>query len=174
MKISDRPTVQVEIDIDAPRSVVWSLITDPARMGEFSPENLGGTWDLPHAGPAVGARFTSRNRWEGMEWETTSIVVQCEPERVFSFAVSDVEQPSATWRYQLHPRKGGGTRLVESMEFGPGPSGTTARIAEVPDKEEFVIAARTLEHAEHMRTTLDRIRETAEREANAERPSSPA
>lgn len=163
MRLADRPTVQVEIEIDAPRELVWSLVVDPTRMGDFSPENRGGAWEAPWTGPAVGARFVARNRRGEMEWETTSTVVQCEPDRAFSFVVGDPEQPSTTWRYQFHPRRGNGTRLAESMEFGPGPSGTRARVAQVPDKEEEVVAARTAEHGRNMMATLAAIKASAER-----------
>jgi hypothetical protein len=162
MRLSDRPTVQAEIDIDANAAVVWTLISDPTRIGTFSPECLGGTWDRDDQTGGLGARFTCRNRWAGREWTTTSTVTQWEPERAVSWIVGEPREPSATWRYQLHPRKGAGTRLVEFMEFGTAPSGTTARIAEVPAKEEFVIAARTAEHRRNMELTLEAIRSAAE------------
>ncbi len=164
MLISDRPTVQVEINIDAPRQLVWALVTDPARMGEFSPENLGGAWDDPWTGQELHAQFTSKNHWGDNERTTTSTVVQCAEGRVFSFVVGDPRNPSAIWRYQFHPTKGGGTRLVESFEFGSGPSGTSARIAEVPDKEEYVVAARTAEHSQNMLGTLHAIKAEAEKQ----------
>lgn len=162
MRLEDRPTVQVEIEIAAPRELVWSLVVDPTRMGEFSPENLGGAWEEPWTGPAVGARFVARNRRAGLEWETTSTVVQCEPNRVFAFVVGDPENPAATWRYQFHPRRAEGVRIAESVELGPGPSGLTARIAMVPDKEEEVVAARAAEHASHMAATLTALKAAAE------------
>lgn len=162
MRLSDGPTVEVEIEIDAPREIVWALVTDPARMGDFSPENLGGSWDEPFTGPEAGASFTSRNRWGDREWEMTSTVTQAEASRAFTFVTGSPDDPGAIWRYQFHPRKGGGTRLVESMQFGTGFSGTRARILEVPEKEEFVIAARTLEHRENMGRTLEAIKKVAE------------
>jgi uncharacterized protein YndB with AHSA1/START domain len=163
MNLADGATVQVEIEIDAPRETVWALVTkDPTRMGQFSPENLGGSWDHPHTGPEVGARFTASNQWNGMEWSTTSTVTQAEPNRAFSFVVGDPAEPSATWRYQLHPLKGGGTRLVELMQFGTGFSPLKERILEVPDKEEIVVAVRSLEHADNMAQTLEAIKQAAE------------
>lgn len=48
------------------------------------------------------------------------------------------------------------------MEFGTAPSGTTARISEVPEKEEFVIATRVAEHHRNMERTLLAIKTEAE------------
>jgi hypothetical protein len=76
--------------------------------------------------------------------------------------VGDPDEPSATWRYQLHPLRGGGTRLVEFMQFGTGFSPLNARVLEVPEKEEIVVAVRTLEHRENMRRTLEAIKKAAE------------
>ena len=94
MRLVDGPTVQLEIEIDAPRSTVWELVTDPAAMGDFSPEYLGGEWDPPFDGPAVGARFTGRNRREGATWQTTATVVECERERIFAVRIGEADAPS--------------------------------------------------------------------------------
>jgi len=180
MRLSDRPTVQCDIQIDAPRGIVWSLVTDPARMGEFSPENTGGAWDPPHTGPALGARFTAGNARADMHWRRTATVIQCKPDRVFAFAVTDPGDPAAdparpiaVWRYQLHPTRSGGTWLVESVEFGTAASPLTARIAEVPDKEEHVVAARCAEHLRNITTTLHAIKAGTERLAEARAPAVP-
>jgi uncharacterized protein YndB with AHSA1/START domain len=165
MRLADRPTVQVEVEIEAPRDVVWALVADPERMGEFSPECDGGSWLDGADGPAVGARFVGRNHRGDRAWETTSTVVQCEPGRVFAWAVGDAGDASATWRYQFHPLKGGGTRLVESVEIGPGPSGLTAAVADAPDKEEAMVANRTDEHRRNMEATLARLKAVAEQDA---------
>src|SRR5688500_9083278 len=126
MRLMDGPTVQVEIDIDAPRHAVWGLVTDPAAMGDFSPEYLGGEWVPPSEGPALGARFTGRNNREGVTWETTATVVECEPERIFAFRIGAADAPSTTWRFQFHPTKAGGTRLVQSCALGTAQSPLTA------------------------------------------------
>lgn len=169
MRLRDRPTVHGDVRIDAPRSLVWSLVTDPARMGALSPENTGGRWVPPFDGPAVGAVFSAGNRRGDMTWVRTSTVVECEPERVYAFAVTDPDDPAAdpadpiaVWRYQLHPTREGGTWLVESVEFGTAESPLTARIAEVPDKEEAVVASRCGEHAANIAATLQAIKAAAE------------
>ena len=51
------------------------------------------------------------------EWETTSVVTRCEPERVFEWAVGDPEYPSARWRFELAPVDGG-VRLRSGARWG--------------------------------------------------------
>ncbi len=161
MRLSDRPTVQVEIEIDAPRQTVWELVTDPVAMGDCSPEYLGGEWLPPAQGPAVGACFTGRNRRDGVTWETTASVVECEPERIFAFRIGETEVPSSTWRFQFHPTKAGGTRLVQSCAIGTAESPLTAAIASRPDREEVIVAARTAELRRNMSSTLEVLRQKA-------------
>lgn len=47
--------------IGAPAEVVYDLVSDVTRMGDYSPENTGGTWLDGATGPAVGARVTGTN-----------------------------------------------------------------------------------------------------------------
>ncbi len=179
MRLADRPTVSGDIEIDAPRAVVWALVTDPARMGEFSPENTGGAWQPPATGPAVGAGFTATNQRGDLCWTRISTVIQCAPQRVFAFAITapddpgaDLAAPIAVWRYQLHPRRGG-TWLVESVQFGTAASPLTDRLAQVPGKEEQVVAARCAEHARNIGATLRAIKSAAEAAYQMHPPEQP-
>jgi len=54
--------VSVSRDVSATPEEVWKLITDLPRMGEWSPENRGGTWAKGATGPAVGAHFAGKNK----------------------------------------------------------------------------------------------------------------
>ncbi|MDE3206419.1 MAG: SRPBCC family protein, partial [Acidobacteriota bacterium] len=91
------------------------------------------------------------------EWTTISYVVECERPHRFAWAVSDRDNPSATWRFTLEPEDGG-TRLTQWMRIGPGPSGLTPAIEAMPDKEEKIIFVRLREHEAHMARTLADIR----------------
>ena len=53
----------------------------------------------------------------------------------------------------------------QHVELGPGPSGLTARIEELPDREEEIVASRTAEHRRNMQATLEGIKSAAEGEA---------
>ena len=146
----------VDVVIDAPPSVVWELVSDISTPARFSAEQLGAEWI------EEGVRFRGRNRHEAVgEWSTECVVVACEPEREFAYAVGDPANPSASWRWSLAP-EGSGTRLTHWMRMGPAPSGLTPAIEAMPDKEERIIARRLDEHRSNMLATLIGIMELAE------------
>ncbi len=130
----DGPSVEVDVHVEASPGRVWQLVTAISLPARFSQEYRGGEWVEGSDGPARGARFTGRNRHPAIgEWETTSVVVECEPERVFAWAVNGLENPAATWRFELEPQEHG-TRLRQSARLGPGPSGSPGRSSASPIK----------------------------------------
>lgn len=62
--------VSVTRDIDAPAERVWTMVSDLPRMGEWSPENVGGEWLGDASGPETGARFVGRNENGRKTWKT--------------------------------------------------------------------------------------------------------
>ncbi len=161
MRMRDRPTIEAETFVDAPPSHVWELVTDIVRMGQWSPEYQGGEWLDGALRPVVGSRFRGRNSRRDREWETVSTVIEAEAGRSFAFAVGDPGNAAATWRFDLAP-EGTGTLLRQRVQLGPGPSGLTARIEELPDREEEIVASRTAELRRTMHSTLDGIKSAAE------------
>lgn len=161
MRMSDRPTVETEIFVQASPMRVWDLVTDIVLMGRWSPEYDGGTWIDGATGVAVGARFKGRNKRLDREWESVSTVVEAEPGQSFAWAVGDPADAAATWRFDLY-LEGSGTRIRQQVELGPGPSGLTRRIDEVSDREEEIIAGRLSEHRRNMESTLVGIKSSAE------------
>ena len=161
--LANGPGVVVEVDIDAPPSRVWALVTDIDLPGRFSSEFRGAVWAEGCDGPALGARFVGTNHHPAVgEWQTTSTVVACEEERVFAWNVSDVDRPGAQWRFELDPLHGGRTRLRQSVTLGPGPSGLTPAITSMPEKEPRILARRQDEHRANIAATLAGIKELAE------------
>ena len=163
MRLRDRPTVEADIFVAAPAARVWALVTNLELMGQWSPEYQGGEWLDGATGPVVGARFKGRNKRREREWESTSTVVEGEAGRSFAWAVGHPTNPAATWRFDLTP-EGAGTWVRQHVQLGPGPSGLTARIAELPDREEDIVAARTAEHQRNMQITLQGLKAAAEQE----------
>src|SRR4051794_1621929 len=107
---SDAPrTFSVSRDIDAPADVVWSLVADLPRMGEWSPEATGGTWVKGASGPAVGASFKGTNANGKRHWSTNATLTECDPGRSFVFEVSSVGLAVATWAYTFEPTDDGCT-----------------------------------------------------------------
>ncbi len=79
------------------------MVSDLPRMGEWSPENCGGTWGKGASGPTVGATFVGDNKNGKKEWKTKSTVTACTSPSVFEFHVSAVGVKIADWRYDITP-----------------------------------------------------------------------
>lgn len=103
---------EASVTIDAPPERVWALVTDIARMGEWSPESTGGRWGRGVTGPAVGARFVGGNAHGRIRWNTHCRVTECDAPHRFAFAVTESRM---TWGWRLEP-DGAGTRLTQWRE----------------------------------------------------------
>jgi hypothetical protein len=106
---------EASIEIPAPSDVLYRLISDVTRMGEWSPECTGGRWLGGATGPAVGARFKGTNA-KRFSWSTSSRVVTADEGRSFIF---ERDRPRGfgvmRWSYLLEPVPKG-TRVTESFE----------------------------------------------------------
>ena len=162
MRYADGPTTEVDVVVEADVDRVWELVSDITLPGRFSSELVDAEW--LDDGPALGARFVGRNHHDAIGgWETTSWVNRYEPGRRFGWAVSDPDDPAATWWFELEPDDGGGgVRLRQGMRMGPARSGLNAAIDAMPEKEERIIARRLEEHERNMRATLEGIKALAE------------
>jgi uncharacterized protein YndB with AHSA1/START domain len=157
LRYADGPSTSVSAHVDAPPAAVWALVTDLNLSARFSDEFQGADWLDDAEGPALGARFRGRNEHPaGGAWESTSYVVELEPERVFGWAVSDPHHPAASWRFTLEP-EGAGTRLSQWMRIGPATSGLTPAIERMPDKESRILHRRLAEHRRNMQAVVDGV-----------------
>jgi hypothetical protein len=76
--------VRVTAEVHADAGVVHRLVSDVTRMGEWSPETTSCRW-LTDAGPRVGARFRSTNRYGFRRWSTPcTVTAAVEGRRAFS------------------------------------------------------------------------------------------
>ena len=100
-------------DIAAPPEKVWNLVADMPRMGEWSPENQGGSWVKGSTGPALGAVFKGHNKNGLRRWSSICTVVVCQPGTAFEFAVTAGPLGVANWRYEFEEIETG-CRVTES------------------------------------------------------------
>jgi hypothetical protein len=92
--------VRVSADIKADPKLVYGLISDITRMGEWSPETTSASW-LSGDGPEVGARFRGVNRRGPLRWVTTCTVTAADPGRRFAFTVRFGPWPISEWAYDI-------------------------------------------------------------------------
>jgi hypothetical protein len=108
----------VTVRMNASPEIVWDLVSDVTRIGEFSPETFEARWTRGATGPAVGAYFkghVKRNGVGPVYW-TLCRVTECEPERDFGFVVVMNGTDLNHWRYQLR-EVDGATEVTESFEL---------------------------------------------------------
>ena len=122
---------EVHIHVDAPPEIVYGVVSDVTRMGEWSPECYRCQW-LDGAGTAVvGARFRGYNKLRWYRWQTTAVVTTAVGGRSFAFTVIDDKtgREETAWKFGLAPSPSG-TVLTESFEFLWCPLGD--RLLELP------------------------------------------
>lgn len=100
------------VTIDAPPELLYDLISDVTRMGEWSPECTSCEWiDAPGE---PGSRFRGHNRRGPARWTTTAKVLRAERGVEFAFATLHGDRIATRWSYQLGGQ--GPTVITESFE----------------------------------------------------------
>ena len=145
--------LEASIDIAAPPEQVYGLVSDITRMGEWSPEAVGGDW-LDGATGQVGDWFEGHNRSGEREWSRQCQVAEADPGRAFTFVVGGMEANCTWWSYELEPT-GTGTRLTERWWVV---NKTPALQQATPEQ----FAARVELTRSMLADTLDAVRRTAE------------
>ena len=159
---ADGPGTVVEVDIKAPLETVWGYVTDIGFGANFSEEFTGARWAEGFDGPAVGAEFIGSNTHPAIgEWDVPCFVDRCTEPTEFGWVTSDPENPGARWRFEA-ASIAGATRLRFAVVLGPGPSGITAAIESMPDKEPRILARRIDEHRANMTKVVEGIKAAAE------------
>ncbi len=154
--------VEVEVVVDNDPAQMWDLVTDVARIGEWSPECVGGTW-LDGASARPGARFEGRNAFaNGFRSTAQCVVTQAVPASVFEWVVLDpsgrLDRPGSTWRYELVPVGARGqTRVRHRFVHGPGDTGLRRGMEGSPDEAAAVLAERLATLGANMTATIERM-----------------
>jgi hypothetical protein len=109
------PRQAESIVVDRTPEDLYDMVSDVARMGEWSPVCKACWWDVGDSA-TVGAWFSGRNETPNRTWETRSEVVVADRGREFAFIVGG---SWVRWGYTFSPVDGG-TEITESWEFLPG------------------------------------------------------
>lgn len=141
------------IDIAATPAHVYELISDITRMGEWSPENVGGEW-LDGGSGQVGDWFAGHNQQGEREWTRECEVAVAQPGQDFTFVVLGVEKNCTWWSFEMEPTESG-TRLTQRWWFV---NKTPAMAGATPEQ----YAARVSMTPGMIDTTLERFKTVAE------------
>jgi uncharacterized protein YndB with AHSA1/START domain len=107
------PLLQAEVDINAPVSRIWGLISDLSRMPQWSPQCRM----MKLLGPLrPGTRTINLNRRNMLFWPTTATITEVIPERKIAFRIPI---NTSVWSYELEATATG-TRLVETRHAENG------------------------------------------------------
>ncbi len=152
------PTVSESIRIDAPAELIYDLVTDVERMGEWSPEATGARVEFAHDDLAVGDRFTGTNKRGLARWSTQCTVTQADRGVLFEFAVAVKPLKISTWRYEFVAIDGGTVVTEQWFDEREGARGFIIKgLGQV-----FIPGSRPDHNRRNMQTTLANLKRAAE------------
>ncbi len=146
---------QVELFIEADAELLYEMVSDLPRIGEWSPECERVEWEGDVIVPVEGTTFNGHNAvgpGRRIRYTRHGRVIAAERGQEFTFITDEGGRESTLWRYRFEPTANG-TRVTEGYEVRWIP--TWARILDVP-------LNRHKELLENMRTTLERLKVAAE------------
>lgn len=154
MNATAYPDITATLEIDAPPAAVWSLISDPRRMAELSPQVK--KVFVFGKGVKQGTRSLNINGQGKLRWPTNTKIVTFEPERRLAFRVTENR---TVWTYDLEPTENGGTKITEKRTAPDGVSGLSRLLTRsvLGGTEEF---EQGLERG--MKKTLEKIKAAVE------------
>ena len=156
--MSTEQQVSVSIDVGASPEIIWGLVSDLARMGDWSPECTGVKWAgaAPGpTGPTVGAVFKGRNKIGIRRWSTKGTIVAADPNQRIAWDIAALGLPVARWSYSIDPGDGG-CRVTERWEDKRG------AIVNAVGPLTTGVKDRAAHNEAGMRTTLERLKAAAE------------
>lgn len=117
--------LQAEIEITAAPEHVWSLVADPERMAQWSPQ-VESVRVKGDGAVGVGTRFTNRNRDGELVWVTHGEVVRYEAGREIAFRI---DENWVTWSTLVEATEAG-TLLRQRRETSEGISPLSQELAD--------------------------------------------
>ena len=155
MMTDPRPAdVQDHVIIAADPDTVYGLITDLSTLASLAEEATDMEW-LTGDSARPGAEFKGHNRNGSHRWTTTCTVTDAQPGRRFAFDVRHTKAPIAHWRYDIEAVDGGCRVTEQTWDRRPQWFHKAAKLA-------TGVSDRTAANTEHIRITLQRLKEKAE------------
>jgi uncharacterized protein YndB with AHSA1/START domain len=158
MTTSYEPLLEDRIEISAPVSRVWELVSDVVRMPEWSPQVSSTRLRKGFVRCELGAEFTNLNHEGELQWTTHGKITRYDAEQAIAFRIAD---NYVIWSFLLEPA-GDGTVLTQRRET---PEGISDLSLEWTDAFLGGQAAFTETLRAGMRQTLERIKAAAEARA---------
>ena len=113
-------TVSDSIVVSSDALSLYEVISDPTRMGAWSPENIGATLRGARESAFLGMAFAGHNKRGRAQWTTRCTVTAAEAGKLFEFRVHKIGLSTpripasiATWQYRFSPVPDG-TRVTET------------------------------------------------------------
>jgi len=105
----------VSAEVPATPEAIWTVLSDPTRVGEWSHEAIGARW-IDGADRAVpGAWFQGRSHARIFGWRRHCLVTVAEPSRLLSWRTrGGIGHDCTEWSYTLEPTTGG-TRITQTF-----------------------------------------------------------
>ncbi|MEI2730765.1 MAG: SRPBCC family protein [Dermatophilaceae bacterium] len=143
------------IHIDAPADLVYAMVSDLTRMGEWSPECDRVTWRGGATGPVKGAKFMGHNRVGTLQWFTLGTITAAEPGHL-AFEIAIGPMRISRWEYFIAPDpEGTGCTVAEQW--------TDMRAKATRLMSDRVIGDRVARNRRGIRLTLAALKRSAER-----------
>ena len=155
-------SAEVTADLDAPRSVVWDLLTDLSLTPTINRETISTQWIPPESAWVVGAVFRATNRIGTFEWTVDCHVTAADRDSELGWTVLDPACPSSTWWYRFAVGDRGSTTVRHGFRHGPNTSGIRMSIEREPERADAIIAGRLEMLTANMLHTLEQVRLLAE------------
>ena len=152
---------EIGLEIEADADVLYDMVSDLPRIGEWSPECERVDWEGDVTVPVRGTTFVGHNAvgpGRRIRYSRHGEVLAADRGREFAFITDEGGRPSTLWRYRFEPTANG-TRVTEGYEVRWIP--TWARILDVP-------LNRHKELLKNMRTTLEQLKAAAEARTRSE------
>ena len=155
MAPSAAPDAQGSVTIAADPVAVYALLTDLTTLASLAEEAEAMKWRSGNSA-TPGAVFKGSNRNGARTWTTKYTVTEADPGRAFAFDVHSAGiVPIAHWRYDIEPTDGGCTVTEATWDRRP-------RWILKPAARTTGISDRAGANAEHIKLTLQRLKELAE------------